>query len=103
MAIELDRDELDLYLWNDSQCYFTGLETARAHKAARAPSDARWSRLYATCLARYRADIGPARPVKGLKAEMVPALKKDFLDHLAECDEHEARKSAEAHLSKGPA
>ena len=104
MAITLDRDELDLYLWNTSTLYFKGLEIARIQKAkGGATLFARWARLYSLSVAQYRAEIGPCRPVKGLKAEMVKALESTFMEHLAECDAHEAKKSAEAHLGKAQA
>ena len=87
MAVHLDEEELNLYLWNDQTCYRQGCDTARREQSGE-PTN--WGLLVDFCLSRYRKEIAPVTMPRGFKKKMAEALKKDFMAHIKEVDEHEA-------------
>lgn len=84
MSIALDFEELDLFVWNDSTSYFKGLELARKVRDGKRVS---WRWFVRFCISRYRSDVGPARPEKGLVDEAARKFCEGFIEHLKECDD----------------
>lgn len=87
MAIELDSDELELFVMNDYPSYERGLRLA-----GESTSDKEWRRFVHWCVQRYRMEVGLAKLVKGTVCKAAAELCGRFLEVRADIERHEASK-----------